>query len=105
MPTTRSLTAAIDSTLQVTGASPTRVLGVKRVSGTFTDASLTAGKLTVAHSLGRKPLPVTVSDSGDNLCVMPVRFVDANGDASVNHVTLDFSEWGTLVGTYSYEIG
>lgn len=95
-----TVTRAYDETLRVTGAAPNRQIGLSLFEQTFVDADLTASKITFEHGLNRFPLHVTVVDSSRTVCVMPTRFVDSLDADSDDHVTLDFTGWGTLVGTY-----
>lgn len=95
-----TVTRAYDETLRVTGVAPDRQLGLALFEQEFDDTDLTAGKITFEHGLNRFPVHVTVVDSTRTVCVMPTRFVDSLDADSDDHVTLDFTGWGTLSGTY-----
>lgn len=73
---------------------------------TFTEGSLDGGRsITFTHNLDRKPAPVAIADSDENASFPPYRYVDSDGNASRNHVTVYFGDWDTLSGTYSISIG
>lgn len=64
-------------------------------STTFTDSDLTAGVLSVAHSLSQNPSVVQVYDNS-NKNILP----DAITVVDTNNVTIDLTSWGTLTGTW-----
>jgi hypothetical protein len=74
-------------------------LGIGDIRGTFTNASLTAGVLTITHNLGLSA-PYTIK----------VIIFDNNGDqvwaddvtGSTNSVAVDISSQGTITGTWGY---
>jgi hypothetical protein len=70
-------------------------------SGTFTDADLVAGVLTISHALGlAAPYIVSLDITNENnIRVQPDITYGANS------VTVDLSAWGTITGTWGYRFG
>ncbi len=71
------------------------------VSGTFTNASLTSGKLTITHNLGTSRISLTVINNfgvSENLSFL---LGDSTGTNPTNKVTIDV---GVIAGTWSYVI-
>ncbi len=66
--------------------------------GTFTNASLSAGVLTITHTFDNQALHVTVRDQLNNRVTPDVSFPDAST------VEIDLSGWGTITGTWAYRI-
>ena len=62
----------------------------------FVDGDLTAGVITITHSLEEQFVDVTVYD-GNNEQITP----DAITLDSTTEATIDLSSYGTLVGTYN----
>lgn len=62
---------------------------------TFTNASLTAGVLTVTHNLGNQYPGVWIIDNGARV-VLPDEVTFTNG----NSLTVDLTSFGTLTGTW-----
>lgn len=71
------------------------------VSGTFTNASLTAGKLTVTHNLGTSKISVTIINNAGVSETLSFVLGDSTGTDPTNKVTFDV---GTIAGTWSYII-
>lgn len=67
---------------------------------TFTNATLTAGVLTVTHSLGRRYLPVTIADN-NNKQIIP----DEITFTSTSALSVDLTSYGTLSGTWTVAVG
>jgi hypothetical protein len=70
------------------------------IRGTFSNASLTAGTLTITHNFGLNP-PYTVStiitkNTGER--------ISPDYTCYANTVIVDLSPWGTLTGTWGYEV-
>lgn len=72
---------------------------VVKYRGTFVNADLTAGILTVTHNLNVDTVSVVVKDNNGEQ-VLP-GLVD---ETSNNAVTIDLSAFGTLTGTWEYLI-
>jgi len=75
------------------------VSGVSQYDEAFTNATLTAGVLTVTHSLGRKFVQVAVYNNNDDL-IQP----DTVTATSTTVTTIDLSSFGTLTGTWNVVI-
>lgn len=83
---------------QVTAASNGSAGGATVTRGTFTNASLSAGILTVTHNLGlASPCTVAVFFADQNK-----KLVQPDITYSTNSFTADFSNFGTLSGTWGY---
>ncbi|MBL1176876.1 hypothetical protein [Pantanalinema sp. GBBB05] len=67
---------------------------------TFNNAGLTAGVLTVTHSLGRRYLPVTIADN-NNKQIIP----DEITFTSTSALSVDLTSYGTLSGTWTVAVG
>ena len=74
---------------------PSPTPSVTRYSRTFTNADLTAGILSVTHSLGTKLVSVTVYDNESKQITPEITLID------VNSLIVDLSPWGTITGTWS----
>jgi hypothetical protein len=67
-----------------------------RYSMTFTNASLSSGKLWVTHSLGKKFVSVTIhNDSGDEITPDQVHPIDTNS------IMVNLSSFGNIAGTWN----
>ena len=64
---------------------------------TFTNASLTAGLLTVTHGLGRRIVKVQIANNNNQVIVHP----DEITYISSSQLTIDFTSFGTLTGTWT----
>ncbi len=62
---------------------------------TFTNASLTAGVLTITHNLGHQDVQVVIRDN-NNRKILP----DEDTTTSANACTIDLTSYGTLTGTW-----
>lgn len=69
--------------------------GASYTSSTFTNGSLTAGVLTISHSKGTVPFAIVFCDNNGKLVVPDLTF-------SNNSLACDFSNFGTLSGTWQY---
>lgn len=126
--TKRQLTAAIDTTLRVTGTAPTRKLGVAGIGQANGIAQLDADGLVPVEQL--PPLSSTpYEETFDNSEIVanvidfahgkdgypPVVLIDSTGLAQQNvvrplylsrsTVRFDFTEWGPISGTWTVSIG
>jgi hypothetical protein len=69
------------------------------ISGSFVDADLTNGVLTITHTQGDVRLPgVIVNSSGAVIGPDSINYVS-------NQITVDLSSFGTLSGTWNYAFG
>ena len=87
-------------TLWKAGLAGSEVAVSRYFPGTFTNATLVSGILTIAHNLGRQFLPVTIADNG-NKQIIP----DDVTFGSANSLTIDLTSYGTLTGTWNYSVG
>ena len=71
------------------------------VSGTFTNASLTSGKLTVTHNLTTSNISVTIINNAGVSETLSFLLGDSTGADPTNKVTIDV---GTIAGTWKYII-
>lgn len=65
-------------------------------STTFTNASLSAGVLTVTHNLNKTPVVVVIADNNSKQ-IIP----DDITFSSNNEIAVDLTQFGTLTGTWS----
>ncbi len=71
------------------------------ISGSFTNASLSAGILTISHTQGNIQLPVGIFDNnGKNITLDSGTVTFAN-----NSITVDLTVFGAIAGTWHYAFG
>lgn len=73
---------------------------VHGAQGTFTDADLVAGALTITHGLNLTGPPNVVVFSNSDVEIIP----DTVTETSTSIATVDLSSYGTLTGTWSYTV-
>jgi hypothetical protein len=94
---TGALGIANGGTGATTAAAARTALGIPGIYRTaFTNATLTAGVLTVTHSLGNKFVQVQVTDNTDKV-IQP----DDITMTSTTVTTIDLTSYGTLTGTWN----
>jgi hypothetical protein len=71
------------------------------ITGTFTNDDLVGTILTITHTRGNVILPFIVSDDdGNNIAFDTTAVIFSN-----NQITIDFTGFGALVGTWKYAFG
>jgi hypothetical protein len=78
---------------------PTGPAGSPPTSGTFTNASLTAGVLTITHTLGLSAPYAVVVAVFDNT---GKQIIPDEVTGTANNVAVDLTSYGTLTGTWGY---
>lgn len=68
--------------------------------GSFTNASLTAGVLTITHNLGNQ-YPMVVIANNDNAAIA---YPDGISFTSTSACNVDLTSFGTLTGTWNYTV-
>lgn len=69
------------------------------IAGSFTNADLVSGVLTITHTLGDIILPYAIVDN-TNIFAIPDNITYSN-----NQILLDFSSQGAIAGTWKYSFG
>lgn len=76
--------------------------GAGGTSGTFTNATLSSGILTITHNLGLStPYALSVSIYDNN----GKQIIPDDVTGSTNSVAIDLTSFGTLAGTWGYRYG
>lgn len=68
--------------------------------GTFTNATLSSGILTITHNLNRKFVDVVIADNNDRKIGNPDQITYTNN----NSLQVDLTTFGTITGTWNYVV-
>lgn len=71
------------------------------VSGTFANADLNSGILTVTHTNGNAVLPFAITDNNGGNVLLDEQAVTFSN----NHITVDLAIFGAISGTWKYAFG